>query len=79
METAKERISTLLDDLSPEHLKSVEDFVRLLRQEGQSGSGPRYPTVENPASSLHAWLDLAPDGYDGDALTDTEALYDEVS
>ena len=78
METTKEKISTLLDDLSTEDLKSVEAFVRFLRQGGQSIPGPRYPTVENPASSLHAWLDLVPDGYDGDALTDTEALYDEA-
>lgn len=38
----------------------------------------RYPTVENPASSLSDWLNLLPEGYDGDALADTEALYDEV-
>ena len=37
-----------------------------------------YPTVENPASSLSAWLDLIPGGCGGDALADTEALYDEV-
>jgi prevent-host-death family protein len=38
----------------------------------------RYPTVANPISSLDAWVDLLPEGYDGDALADTEALYDEV-
>ena len=37
-----------------------------------------YPTVENPASSLSAWRDLIPGGCGGDALADTEALYDEV-
>ena len=31
-----------------------------------------------PASSLDDWLDLIPEGYEGDALTDTEALCDEV-
>jgi hypothetical protein len=41
-------------------------------------SEPRYPTVENPASSLNAWLDLLPEACGGDALADTEALYDEV-
>jgi hypothetical protein len=76
MQTTRERISTLLNNLSPEDLKSVEDFV--LRLGKQSVSGPRYPTIENPASSLRAWLDLVPGGYDGDALTDTEALYDEA-
>jgi hypothetical protein len=78
MQTARERIFTLLDGLSPENLKSVEDFVRFLHQSGQSVSRTRYPTVQNPASSLRAWLDLVPNGYDGDALTDTEALYDEA-
>ena len=38
----------------------------------------RYPTVAKPISSLDAWVDLLPEGYDGDALADTEALYDEV-
>jgi prevent-host-death family protein len=38
----------------------------------------RYPTVAAPASSLNAWMDLIPDGCGGDALADTEALYDEV-
>jgi len=38
---------------------------------------PRYPTVENPSTSLTAWLDLIPGGCGGDALADTEALYDE--
>jgi prevent-host-death family protein len=38
----------------------------------------RYPTVANPISSLDAWVDLLPEGYDGDAVTDTEALYDAV-
>jgi hypothetical protein len=38
----------------------------------------RHPTVAPPASSLNAWKDLMPEGCDGDALADTEALYDEV-
>ena len=38
----------------------------------------RYPTVTPPASSLTAWKDLMPEGCGGDALADTEALYDEV-
>ena len=37
-----------------------------------------YPTVENPASSLSEWLNVLPDGYEGDALADSEALYDEL-
>ena len=41
-------------------------------------AGAQYPTVANPPSSLKNWLNLIPDGYDGDALGDTEALFDEV-
>lgn len=40
--------------------------------------GAQYPTVANPPFSLKDWLDLIPDGCGGDALADTEALYDEV-
>lgn len=74
----KQKITELLDELPPESLKVVEQFVRFLHQERAFTSEPRYPTVENPASSLNAWLALLPEGPGGDALADTEALYDEV-
>jgi hypothetical protein len=77
-QSTKQRISELLDELTPKRLQAVEQFVRFLRQQGPLELGSRYPTVDNPASSLSAWLDLIPEGYDGDALADTEALYDEV-
>ena len=51
-------------------------FCPLSAPQGPFALGPRYPTVEDQASSLSAWLDLIPKGYDGDALADTEALYD---
>jgi len=38
----------------------------------------RYPTVPMPVSSLDVWMNLLPEGYEGDALADTEALYEEV-
>ena len=41
-------------------------------------SAGRHPTVANPASSLNNWKDLMPEGCGGDALADTEALYDDV-
>jgi hypothetical protein len=45
----------------------------------QSSDPPyHYPTISLPASSLDAWLNLTETGYPGDALADTEALYDEV-
>lgn len=86
----RQSILSLLDDLPPESLAMVETFVRFLRDQAQQGrpvvAPPelaerprfRYPTVPVPASSLDKWMDLVPQGYDGDALADTEALYDEV-
>jgi hypothetical protein len=80
----------LLDELPPESLAMVETFVRFIRDQVQRGKpvivAPdpaelppfRYPTVPVPASSLDKWMDLLPQGYEGDALADTEALYDEV-
>jgi len=79
-----------LDDLPPESLAMVERFVHSLREQAlrdelrAGASGPREPspcispTVALPASSLDDWLDLIPQGYEGDALADTEALCDEV-
>jgi hypothetical protein len=83
------RILPLLETLPPESLTVVEQFVRFvheLAQEGQvvetskpKGRAPYlYPTVPVPASSLAQWVNLLPEGYDGDALADTEALYDEA-
>ena len=75
---SKRRIVELLDELPPESLKMVEQFVRFLRQQGPVALGQRYATILAPASSLDAWAGLLPEGYVGDALADTEALYDEV-
>ena len=75
---SKRRIVGLLDELPPESLKIVEQFVRFLRQQGPVAPEPRYATVPAPASSLDAWAGLLSEGYVGNALTDTEALYNEV-
>jgi hypothetical protein len=88
-QTTKQRIYELLDDLPSTSLPIVEQFVEFLRQQAQRGQpvviasiqeAPpyRYPTVALPASSLDTWVNLLPEGYDGDALADTEALYDKV-
>ncbi len=37
-----------------------------------------YPTVVLPAKALDGLARILPDGYAGDALADSEALYDEV-
>jgi hypothetical protein len=87
---APNRILSLLADLPPDSLALVERFVEFLHEQAQQGqpvgivSGQaeqppyRYPTVSVPPSSLDRWLNLAPEGYEGDALADTEALYDET-
>ncbi len=85
-------IVTLLNDLPADALVTVRQFVAFLHQQAQQGrvlqgveplpvngksEKPRYqyPTVSVPASKL---LELAGifSGYEGDALADTEALYD---
>lgn len=86
--TAQSHILALLDGLPPESLTVVEQFVQFLREQAQRGQPVMsvreertpyiYPTVPVPASSLDGWLDLVPKGYEGDALADTETLYDEV-
>ncbi|HUX77525.1 MAG TPA: hypothetical protein VMY40_12915 [Anaerolineae bacterium] len=88
--STQSRIVALLEGLPPESLTLVERFVQFLRDQARRGQpvgsvsvGEErpsyvYPTVPVPPSSLDGWLDLVPEGYEGDALADTEALYDEV-
>ncbi len=88
--TARNRILSLLNDLPPESLTVVERFVQFLREqarrdrpivavsEKEECPPYLYPTIGVPPSSLDGWLNLLPEGYEGDALADTEALYDEV-
>jgi hypothetical protein len=82
-----EQLQALLADLPPDSLPVAEEFLRFLRDQARRGQAVKlvaerpvyeYPTVALPAASLNNWLNLATDGYDGDALADTEALYDEV-
>jgi hypothetical protein len=84
------RILALLNSLSPESLPVVEQFARFLQEQSQQGRpvamiseqkrqfSYRYPTIALAPSSLDRWLNLVPEGYEGDALADTEALYDEA-
>ena len=78
-------LQDLLVDLPPDRLTLVEQFVQSLRDQAQHGQALKviaerpaylYPTVTLPAASLDHWLNLSPTGYDGDALADSEALYD---
>ena len=91
MDTAAHaHLLSLLDDLPPEGLKLVEEFVQFLRQQVQKGQPVGtvalkesqkpylYPTVTVPAESMRDLIGIMPVGYKGDALEDSEALYDEA-
>ncbi|OAN48606.1 hypothetical protein A6A03_07480 [Chloroflexus islandicus] len=78
----RERIIALVQTLPAESLPIVEAFVRFVQaQQMASFTQPatpwRYPTVAAPAISLENWLNLLDEGYEGDALADTEAVFDE--
>jgi hypothetical protein len=77
-------LQDLLADLPPDSLSVVEQFVQFLRNQAQHGQSLKvvaerpaylYPTVPLPADRLDALIGVAP-AVGGDALTDTEALYD---
>jgi hypothetical protein len=81
-------IDELLSDLPPESLAVLKQFVEFLRQQAQRGQPVvagtpeshlyAYPTIAAPASSLKGWADLLSEGHSGDALADSETLYDKV-
>ena len=85
----RSRIVALLEDLPPESLTLVERFIQFLRDQARRGqpvgSVPVrekrppyvYPTVPLSASVLDGLIGIMPP-VEGDALADTEALYDEV-
>jgi hypothetical protein len=85
----RDHILSLLDDLPPESLAVVEQFVQFLGEQARHGrlvvslseeiGGPsyRYPTIPLPVSALDGLIGIMPP-VGGDALADTEALYDEV-
>jgi hypothetical protein len=88
--TDTNHIIALLNGLPPESLSVVEQFIRFLQEQNRRGQSVaiisesrgqfsyQYPTIGLASSSLNQWLDLVPEGYEGDALADTEALYDEA-
>jgi hypothetical protein len=82
----KEALDAVLDDLSPESLEVVRQFAEFLRRQAQqgqpvvtvaeTGAPYLYPSVATPAAVMQALSGVLVDGYDGDAVADTEALYD---
>lgn len=71
-------VAVLVDYEYYERLKELSERAEAAEEQKHPRPGAQYPTVANPPSSLKGWLDLIPDGCGGDALADTEALYDEV-
>ena len=84
--TSKQKIYDLLDNLPPEGLEVVAEFVRSLREQVKTAQTAedaavdppapfRYPTVSLPLASLSGLVGIMPP-VGGDALAETEALYD---
>lgn len=73
-------VAVLVDYEHYERLKEASQRAASETEEADSYPrvAARYATVANEPSSLKDWLDLIPDGCGGDALADTEALYDEA-
>lgn len=58
-------------------LQDLADLTEQVRQAAAATCPPYlYPTVATPVTSLQALSQLLDEGYEGDALADTEALYD---
>jgi hypothetical protein len=75
----KEQIIRELDDLSPEGLQDLHQYLEFLRhkrwkQNREPAGEPVYPTRFVPAERLDALTGVVNIG--GDALADSEALYD---
>lgn len=78
----RERIIALVQSLPAESLPIVEAFVRFVQAQQvatltQPATPWRYPTVAAPTAVLDRLTGLLSD-VEGDALADTEALYDEA-
>jgi hypothetical protein len=80
----RQKIIALLDELPADSLPMVETFIRFMQTqqpaktpEKSEGTPWLYPTVPVPPESLDRLIGIMP-GVGGDALVDTESLYDEV-
>ena len=72
------RILGLLNELTPDNLELVEQLVERLRTVNPSQlAAYTFPTITTPASSLVSLTGLLGEGYQGDALNDSEAIYDD--
>jgi len=82
--TTRQNILTLLDKLPLENLLMVETFVRFVRDQQHTISTSftndqaqwRYPTIPTTTVNLDNLIGIMQD-VGGDALADTESMYDE--
>jgi hypothetical protein len=76
MNTIKDIVIDALGDLPAENLNEVLDFVLFLKQRRQAGLRPlrKLSVHSTPASHLDGLVGLV--AWGGDALADTERLYD---
>jgi hypothetical protein len=86
---AHSHLLTILTTLPPESVRVVEQFVQFLHAQAQQGQPIAsvadheahvsfcYPTIPVPAAVLDGLIGMVPP-VGGDALADTEALYDVV-
>lgn len=76
MNKIKDDVINALGDLPADHLNEVLDFVLFLKQRTQLGLQPLQKLVIHsaPASHLDGLVGLV--AWGGDALADTERLYD---
>ncbi|MCP5097891.1 MAG: type II toxin-antitoxin system Phd/YefM family antitoxin [Chloroflexi bacterium] len=58
--------------------KLVAEFVEMLQQQASNHSLTQSATVALPAAKLTTLTQLLTQGYEGNALADSEALYDDV-
>ena len=84
-EKARQRLIALLEEMSARDLDIIEKFTLFIRQQGgqsvvavaeREGEIPyQYPTVPVPAFVFSELVNIMPP-VGGDALADTESLYD---
>ncbi|MCA9971711.1 MAG: hypothetical protein KC425_15910 [Anaerolineales bacterium] len=78
----RQKIIALLNQLPADSLPMVETFIRFMQSQPpttiKEPTPWLYPTVPASPETLDKWVGLLGEGYEGDALADTESLYDEA-
>ncbi len=71
-------LNELLHSLPADALELVTAFARLMQSHVAETAVSTTPTVTMPAAKLDIFFQLLTEGYDGDALADSEDLYDDA-